>query len=111
CSSDNIHLTADCLRNKTVTELISQTSLQFDKNEFYGPVYGDEVLPLAPVEALRNGTFNRGIDIIYGTAENEGSFFMGEIFPKLLQENANLTVESVKQDIEYLIRERLLIDN
>ena len=105
CPTDDPQQMVDCLRGKSATELASANTMDFAKMDFLVPVYGDEVLPEAPLEALKLGQFNRDIDVLFGTASDEGSSFVAGMFPKLLQETGDLTVESTKRDIVHMIKE------
>lgn len=54
-----------CIRAKSVEDLQLAALGDLSRNEHFIPVYGDEVLPIRPAVALRNGNFNR-VDYLYG---------------------------------------------
>lgn len=54
-----------CLKGKSIAELKQATFGDFSQNHFFVPVHGDEVLPVPPAVALKEGKFNH-VDYIYG---------------------------------------------
>jgi para-nitrobenzyl esterase len=62
---------AQCLRGKSVAELLDMPDFGFG----FGPVYGDNaVLPLSPTDALRTGRFNK-VPVMQGTTHDEHRTF------------------------------------
>src|SRR5699024_6325413 len=68
---------------------------------YFMPIYGDEVMPNAPVEALQLGQFNRDFDLMFGGARNEGSGFALQLFPHF--RSAHLTRYSIRQNISNIM--------
>lgn len=121
CTVDS-HLTEtmNCLAKKSVKDLKAAQVGDFLANTFYVPVYGDEVLPLKPEIALKEGKFNH-VDIIvsfvdifvlinfviiflifflqYGVTRNEGSAFAAAVLPNMITPHFNYTLESAQADI------------
>ncbi|MEB3068335.1 carboxylesterase/lipase family protein [[Mycobacterium] vasticus] len=69
-----------------------------------GPVYGDDVLPLDPVEAMRRGAANR-VPLIVGSNAEEGRLFTR--FLKMLPTNETM-VESVLANAGPGVRDRIV---
>lgn len=68
-----------------------------------GPVYGDDVLPLDPVDAMRRGRAHR-VPLIVGTNAEEGRLFTR--FLRLLPTNRSM-IEELLADTEPAARERI----
>lgn len=68
-----------------------------------GPVFGDDCLPLDPVEAMRSGRAHR-VPLIVGTNAEEGRLFTR--FLKLLPTNQTM-IEELLADTEPAARERI----
>jgi para-nitrobenzyl esterase len=68
-----------------------------------GPVFGDDVLPMDPVEAMRCGRAHR-VPLIVGTNADEGRLFTR--FLKLLPTNESM-IEELLADTEPAARERI----
>ncbi|KAH9402134.1 hypothetical protein TYRP_016708 [Tyrophagus putrescentiae] len=93
-----------CLRRKSAEEISNGIGLNHMLDGvLFWPVYGDENLPTMPGIALKEGKFNRNIDVLYGVSDREGSYFAAQALPKLLSDHANLTVASTRADIADLV--------
>jgi len=68
-----------------------------------GPVYGDDVLPAEPVEAMRSGQAHR-VPLIVGTNAEEGRLFTR--FLRMLPTNQSM-IEELLADAEPAARERI----
>jgi para-nitrobenzyl esterase len=68
-----------------------------------GPVFGDDILPMDPVEAMRRGEAHR-VPLIVGTNAEEGRLFTR--FLTMLPTNATM-VEELLAEAEPAIRERI----
>ncbi|OBI57005.1 carboxylesterase/lipase family protein [Mycobacterium sp. E787] len=68
-----------------------------------GPVFGDDVLPVDPVEAMRTGRAHR-VPLIVGTNAEEGRLFTR--FLKMLPTNESM-IEELLADTEPAARERI----
>ena len=68
-----------------------------------GPVFGDDVLPLDPVEAMRSGRAHR-VPLIVGTNAEEGRLFTR--FLRMLPTNQSM-IEELLADTEPATRERI----
>jgi para-nitrobenzyl esterase len=68
-----------------------------------GPVFGDDCLPLDPVEAMRSGQAHR-VPLIVGTNAEEGRLFTR--FLKMLPTNQSM-IEELLADTEPAARERI----
>ncbi|MGO9382348.1 MAG: carboxylesterase/lipase family protein [Mycobacterium sp.] len=68
-----------------------------------GPVFGDDCLPLDPVEAMRSGRAHR-VPLIVGTNAEEGRLFTR--FLKMLPTNKSM-IEELLADTEPAARERI----
>ena len=90
-----------CLKvNRTVDQILNASK---ELGDPFSPVYGDQVLPIRPIEALKSGIFNSNIDLMYGVVESEGSSFAGDKFPELNDETLLLTGEQTKEYVQKLI--------
>lgn len=100
CSVD-LYLTSKtmhCLATKSIKDLKAAQVGDFLANNFFVPVYGDEVMPVKPDVALKTGRFNK-VDLIYGVTRNEGSSFAAPILPEMANPSYNYTVETAKAAI------------
>ena len=99
CPVDSNQNMMMCLQAKPMMDIVNYTGLEYNSTErFFTPIYGDELAPMAPIEALKLGRFNQGIDLLYGVTDEEGSMFALNMFPHYANAT-NLTIDSVKKDI------------
>jgi para-nitrobenzyl esterase len=68
-----------------------------------GPVIGDDILPIDPVEAMESGRAHR-VPLIVGTNADEGRLFTR--FLKMLPTNKSM-IEELLADLEPAVRERI----
>lgn len=101
CPTDKMADTLQCLRNQTVDQILKGITSDLIQDRLFKPIYGDDLLPLRPVVALKTGKFNHKVDVMFGVTSHEGSQFAERIAPKM-RSGESLTIESVKGDIEYL---------
>ena len=87
----------NCLRTKSVKLLQKATFNDFAMGTNFWPIYGDEVMPVRHVEAMKSGQFNRDVDLMYGLCQDEGSMFVQGFFPEAFFPNTNLTKEAAKK--------------
>jgi para-nitrobenzyl esterase len=66
--------TVACLRGQPVSALLEAS----DGGQGYGPVYGTDVLPLSPEQALATGAFHK-VPVIQGTTRDEHQTFQAAI--------------------------------
>lgn len=88
--------TIDCLKSKTVPQLLNATK---EAGDPCNAMYGDELLPLRPVDALNSGQFYSAIDLMFGTVKDEGPSFSTDILPELKNANLTFTIDSAKKAI------------
>jgi len=71
---------ADCLRRTPARRLARAASTRSGINGpmSWGPVYGDDVVPIAPPLAFASGDFVK-VPVIVGTNADEGRLFSGEV--------------------------------
>lgn len=67
-----------CLRKKSVHDILEISQHATTNGEAFQPIYGDEVMPIKPYDALKNGDFNQNIELLFGTVRDEGSIFVEE---------------------------------
>ena len=88
----------DCLQIKSAHQMIK---LADDMIEGFlppfGAVVGNDFLPSNPYELIREGNFSNQIEIMIGTNQDEGSFFLHWTFPKIftLENPANITQNEI----------------
>lgn len=102
----NINSTMECLRSKSVEELVSATKDSFTTaNALFRPIYGDDLLPVKPSKAFANGKFNLNFDLLYGTSKDEGADFVSLFAPEgsSSSSSARLTVESVRETLRWMM--------
>lgn len=63
-----------CLRSKTVKEILEATKPSLQDGDNFIPTYGEALMPMPPVKALKSGHFNKDVDLMYGVTKNEGNF-------------------------------------
>lgn len=107
CSNEDTKKVVQCLRTKSVKEVLTATADSLVNAENFIPVYGDELLPVSPVEALKTGKFHHDIDLMYGTTKNEGSMFVVQLLnlPQLdpTKDGKDLTVDLTKKIISFMM--------
>lgn len=90
-----------CLRKLPASALVKATEHARTNGESFEPIYGEALLPTKPSHALKEGKFNRNLDVLFGTVSEEGALFVESIFPAQLdpaipRENVTLTVAQAK---------------
>lgn len=107
------------LKKAPLEEMLKATKRLDDP---FRPVYGDELVPVRPIEALLGGQFNANVDIMYGVCRDEGgnfkmlkinnlkqNIFVGAFAvhkcPELDDKHAQLTVQETKDIFVKLIGE------
>lgn len=94
--------TIACLLEKSPEEFIKATLAFVAAHEQpFLPSYGNEIMPFSPINSLKTGKFNTGVDVLYGVCNNEGSHFVLNFAPEManLTSTVKLTVSSVKAKI------------
>jgi len=92
-----------CLRNKSVDDILHLSKFATTNGEAFDPIYGDEVMPIKPYDALKTGHFNQNIELLFGTVKDEGSIFIEEIFSDLAPDKHTvLTVSKTKSYISLI---------
>ncbi|KAH7637888.1 cholinesterase 1-like [Dermatophagoides farinae] len=82
--------TMECLRNKTIEEILATDSP--DMTTPFVPIYGDDFMPLNPVEALKSGQGLNQVDLMFGVTRDEGELFL----QKFLPDNKKATIHQVQ---------------
>lgn len=104
CYSNVTEEMINCLKAKTMNEISEKLSMTFNvTNEFFVPIYGDDFMPKSPIESLRDGLFQSNVDIMYGVARDEGTYFIWKIFPEMAKDDVVITVEKARQSIVHLM--------
>lgn len=81
CTNDDKKKMMKCLRAVSGDAIIEATKDSRLNGETFLPVWGGEIMPTRPVEALKTGKYNKGLDFMFGTVANEGSLFVDALFP------------------------------
>lgn len=102
---------AHALMNASPTELVAAQHRLIEHGQQYmlgafpiGPVYGDDLLPLDPAEAMRRGAAHR-VPVIVGTNAEEGRMFT-RFLPLLPTSEA--TIEALFASIGPDVRDRII---
>ena len=95
CDRDNLPDSIKCIRNKTVFEVLDGCKNALLDSELMIPVYGDNLMPVNPVHALKSGLYNSA-DLMFGITRNEGTGFVIQFFKDFLNNNFKLTLEKTK---------------
>ncbi|KAI2800619.1 hypothetical protein BLOT_012007 [Blomia tropicalis] len=99
CTSQNVTEIIEYLKKQSIEDILNIT----DKFELkFEPVYGDEVIPVLPINALLSGSFNGDVDLMYGVSKDEGLGFVGSIIPELKTDDVVVNDENVKDFIKRL---------
>lgn len=99
CTSQNVMEIIEYLKKQSIEDILNIT----DKFELkFEPVYGDEVIPVLPINALLSGSFNGDVDLMYGVSKDEGLGFVGSIIPELKTDDVVVNDENVKDFIKRL---------
>ena len=104
CTRTKVSESIDCLRGKTVYEILEISQNAIFNGELTIPVYGEQLLPDPPVTALKSGKFNKA-DLMVGVNRDEGSIFVGRLIAELNPEvkHPNLTIEKTVGFIKVLM--------
>ncbi|KAJ6223946.1 hypothetical protein RDWZM_002491 [Blomia tropicalis] len=98
CSSnETIKSIVDCLRTKPVQLMVNATLTEIINGINFMPIYGDELLPIQTIQAMKLGKFNRNIDLMYGICKDEGTGFIPLLFPEIFSSHLTLTKDLVKK--------------
>ncbi|KAJ6223432.1 hypothetical protein RDWZM_001977 [Blomia tropicalis] len=89
-SNETMKSIVECLRTKPVDLLVNV------KSDFW-LIYGDEIMPVRHIDALKSSQFNRNIDLMYGICKNEGASYVTLFFPEIFYHPKNITKELVKK--------------
>lgn len=96
----------DCLRSKdTASILIATTNFSGGGVDAFFPVFGDELVPEEPEEALRQGHLN-SVDLLGGVTEAEGDFLMYYIFNPI--RNLSRAEGVTKGEVMFLLKMALV---
>lgn len=109
CTAATSTESVKCLRKLPASALVKATEHARTNGESFEPIYGEALLPIKPAVALKEGTFNRNLDLLFGTVSEEGALFVESIFPGQLdpdipKENVTLTVTQAKFLINMLFQ-------
>lgn len=94
-------LNVECIKLDRSVEQILNASKELGNP--FKPVYGDQLLPIRPIDAVKNGAFNAHIDLMYGITKDESSSTVLSKFPELNNESLSWTREQTKYFIQNLI--------
>lgn len=64
CNNETAAQLVSCLKEKTVQELVDGYQKNQAQFQILTPVYGEDLLPIRPVEALKSGKFNQDLDLM-----------------------------------------------
>ena len=105
CKRKSLSKSIDCLREKSISEILKFSKISVAKGELIIPVYGEQFLPDPPVKALKAGKFNKA-DLMFGVNRNEGSHFVGKLFEELNPDlkHPNLTIGKTVKLIQELVK-------
>ena len=78
-----------CLRNVKPETIVDANEHARVDGETFQPIWGEELLPVKPAEALKTGKFNRNLDVMFGTVSEEGALFVEAIFPTYMDPDDN----------------------
>ncbi|RWS16894.1 acetylcholinesterase-like protein [Dinothrombium tinctorium] len=83
----------DCMRNKTVEELMNAQKQLLSEREFaFSPSAKETFLPTIPVNVIINYERNRGFEalqeLLIGVTNDEGSIFVNFIMPEILAKDS-----------------------
>ena len=106
CNRSDVQQVIGCLRNTSVNQILAVGSNALLNGDVMNPTYGDQLIPIKPLEALRLGKYDPNIQLLYGNNRDEGFLFVTTVIKDLLPErHPNLTLSKTKQYISliYLI--------
>lgn len=93
-----IQSTINCLKGKSVEQLLQAERFDLLRDELFTPIYGDEFMPTAPVKVLNEGSYvNKNIDLMVGGCADEGSGFVLAMFPTL--RTASTTLRQTREHL------------
>lgn len=81
CTNSDMEKVVKCLRSVKAEDIKEATLNSRLNGETFLPVYKTDMLPSPPVQALKEGKFNTGLDFMFGVVSEEGSLFVEALFP------------------------------
>ena len=103
CDKTSLTTMVECLKTKTVNEIIDATKTALQNGDSYIPTWNTTFLPHNPWHALKEGHFNP-VDVIQGLNRDEGSIFVVQLFPNLAPEaDTPLTKSSTGVFVKFLM--------
>ena len=103
CTQSDVHHVISCLRNASVEQILTVASSGLINGDEMNPTYGEQLLPIKPLDAIRLGKYDKNIELLYGNNRDEGSIFVTKVFKALLPEkHPNLTISLAKQYIQLI---------
>jgi carboxylesterase type B len=92
-----------CLRKKSINDILNISQHSTTSLEPFDPIYGDELMPMKPSEALKGGHFNQNVELLFGLVKDEGSIFVDEILSTIApNKHINITLSKAKSYISLM---------
>jgi carboxylesterase type B len=101
CNTSSVPDMIECIREKPAEDILSFSKHSIVDGQTFTPIFGEEVMPIKPSLALKEGNFNNNIDILFGTVKDEGSIFTKGIL-EMVPSLSNITVSKAKTAITLL---------
>jgi carboxylesterase type B len=103
CSQTDMTDILTCLRKISVNDILNISQHSTTSLEPFDPIYGDELMPMKPSEALKGGHFNQNVELLFGLVKDEGSIFVEEILDVISPTaHENITVPLAKTYISLM---------
>lgn len=102
CPLDSVPKTVQCLREQKVEDILMKSKNSILDGESFIPIYGEQILPLEPVTALKSKKFNQ-VDLLFGVNSGEGAGFLVPFLPQL-KPDANISASVVNNVVDFMFQ-------
>nr|XP_037286245.1 acetylcholinesterase-1-like [Rhipicephalus microplus] len=83
-----------CLRRIEADKIVDATSVLFGMLRVFVPVFGDEMLPMHILPALKYGFFNKNLKLLIGITPDEGASILSTAYPQFFRRESHSKVSN-----------------
>ncbi|CAN8002322.1 unnamed protein product, partial [Ixodes hexagonus] len=81
-----------CLRRVSIDKILSVQATLFKKLMVFLPIFGDDLLPVNILHALRKGLFSKDIRVMVGVTPDEGTTILSTVSPQFYKRESHKQV-------------------
>ncbi|KAL3207330.1 hypothetical protein MRX96_039713 [Rhipicephalus microplus] len=83
-----------CLRRIEADKIVDATTVLFGMLRVFVPVFGDEMLPMHILPALKYGFFNKNLKLLIGITPDEGASILSTAYPQFFRRESHSKVSN-----------------